>query len=185
MVKVIFVFTCLLSVVPCQARIITVDDDGFAEFNNIQAAINDANEGDTIIVEDGIYTGDGNRDIDFLGKAITLRSENGPGSCIIDCEGTYTDNHRGFYFHSGESENSILDGFTVTNGYIVTMCWGGAGIYIDNSSPTISNCMVRGNVAELDPLSLCFCYGGGIYFNGTILTMTNCIINDNSVVNLD
>ncbi len=43
---------------PCGARIITVDDDGPADFDNIQAAINDANNGDTIIVADGTYTGD-------------------------------------------------------------------------------------------------------------------------------
>jgi len=181
MKKLIFALTCLFLAIPCQARIITVDDDETADFNTIQAAINNANNGDTIIVADGIYTGEGNRDIDYLSKAITLRSENGPNNCIIDCEGTYLDNHRGFYFHSGENENSVLDGFTITNGYIVTMSWGGAGIHIDNSSPTIRNCIIKGNVAELDPFSLCFCYGGGIYFNGTNLTMTNCIISDNSV----
>ena len=181
MKKLIFALTCLFLAIPCRARIITVDDNGSADFDNIQAAINDSNDSDTIIVADGIYTGEGNRDIDYLSKAITLRSANGPKSCIIDCEGTYEDNHRGFYFHSGEGSNSVLDGFTITKGYIVTMCWGGAGIHIDNSSPTIRNCIITGNVAELDPYSLCFCYGGGIYFNGTTLTMTNCIINDNSV----
>ena len=181
MKKLIFALTCLVLAIPCRARIITVDDDEAADFNTIQAAINDSNDGDTILVADGIYTGEGNRDIDYLSKAITLRSENGPESCIIDCEGTYSDNHRGFYFHSGEGSNSVLDGFTITNGYIETMCWGGAGLHIDNSSPTIRNCIITGNVAELDPYSLCFCYGGGIYFNGTTLIMTNCIISDNSV----
>ena len=58
-------------------RGICVDDDGPADFNNIQAAINDANDGDRITVADGTYTGNGNRDIDFLGKAITVHSENG------------------------------------------------------------------------------------------------------------
>jgi len=181
MKKLILALTYLFLSIPCQARIITIDNDGPADFNNIQAAINDSNDGDTIIVADGIYTGEGNRDIDYLSKAITLQSENGRESCIIDCEGTYLDNHRGFYFHSGESANSVLDGFTITNGYIVTMCWGGAGLHIDNSSPTIRNCIITGNVAELDPVSLCFCYGGGIYFNGATLIMTNCIISDNSV----
>jgi hypothetical protein len=40
-----------------QARLITVNDDGPADFNNIQAAINDANNGDEVVVADGIYTG--------------------------------------------------------------------------------------------------------------------------------
>jgi len=58
------------------ARIITVDDDLPADFNNIQAAINDANNGDIIEVQPGRYTGPGNRDIDLLNKAITVRSKN-------------------------------------------------------------------------------------------------------------
>ena len=33
------------------------------------------------------YSGDGNLEIDFQGKAITVRSENGPAGCIIDCRG--------------------------------------------------------------------------------------------------
>ena len=53
MKKLIFVFISVLLVLPCQARTITVDDDGPADFNNIQAAIDDANNGDTIIVADG------------------------------------------------------------------------------------------------------------------------------------
>lgn len=52
-------------------------DDGPADFNNIQAAIDDSNDGDTIIVADGTYTGLNNREIDFKGKAITVRSPNG------------------------------------------------------------------------------------------------------------
>ena len=113
---------CLSAAIPCTARIITVDDDGPADFNNIQAAIDDSKDGDTIIVADGIYTGDGNRDIDFIGKAITVRSTdpNDPNivaTTIIDCNGTEEEPHRGFYFHSGEDANSILDGLTITNGY--------------------------------------------------------------------
>ena len=81
-----------------------------SEYPTIQAAIDDSNDGDTIMVSDGTYTGDGNRDIDFLGKAITLRSENGPENCIINCQGSSSNPHRGFTFHSGEGPNSVLAG---------------------------------------------------------------------------
>ncbi|MHC4574297.1 MAG: S8 family peptidase, partial [Planctomycetota bacterium] len=80
------------------------------QYPTIQEAIDHSWEDVTIWVADGTYTGDGNRDIDFLGKAITVKSENGPNDCIIDCAGTETDPHRGFYFHNGEDANSILDG---------------------------------------------------------------------------
>ena len=169
---------------PCFARIITVDDNGPADFNSIQAAINDANNGDIITVQPGIYTGDGNRDIDFLGKVITVKSENGPENCIIDCDATYEDNHRGFYFVHNEGRDSVLDGLTITNAYIVVMCEGGAGIYIDGASPTINNCIITANMAELLPESLCYCYGGAIYIgDGSYPLFTNCTISYNSVGN--
>ena len=70
---VLFVVVCLAPTLG-QARIITVDDDGPADFSNIQAAIDDANDGDTVEIQPGTYTGPGNGDINFKGKAITVRS---------------------------------------------------------------------------------------------------------------
>jgi len=43
------------------------------DYPTIQAAVNAAVDGDEVIVAPGTYTGEGNRDIDFLGKAITVR----------------------------------------------------------------------------------------------------------------
>ncbi|MGA1979791.1 MAG: hypothetical protein ABSG99_04390 [Sedimentisphaerales bacterium] len=145
------------------------------EFPTIQSAINAAVNGDTVIVAPGTYTGDGNRDIDFLGKAITVRSikpddPNIVAATIIDCNGTESDPHRGFYFHSGEDANSIVDGFTITNGY--APYGGGIGAATPSRHPprpTINNCIISGNSADS--------FGGGIYgCNGPI---TNCTITGN------
>jgi parallel beta-helix repeat protein len=149
-------------------RTIYVDDDGPADFNNIQAAIDDANNGDTVLVADGIYTGQGNLNIDFKGKAITVRSQNGPQSCVIDCNRQ----NRGFYFRSLHSEgykNSVLNGFTIMNGYASN----GGGIYCDqDSSPTIANCTIVGNIAASS--------GGGIYCDYySSPTIANCTIVGN------
>ncbi len=58
-----------------------------SEYPTIQAAVNAALDGDTVIVADGVYTGLGNRDITFGGKAITLKSANGPANTILDLRG--------------------------------------------------------------------------------------------------
>lgn len=77
-----------------------------ASYPTIQSGVNASQDGNTVLVADGTYSGPGNRDIDFNGKSITVTSQNGPTKTIIDCGGyASTDgsgNHRGFYLHSGE-----------------------------------------------------------------------------------
>ena len=171
--NIILIFVSLILTCPCLATTITVDDDGPADFNNVQAAIIDASDGDTVLVKDGRYTGTGNRNIDFRGKAITVKSENGPENCIIDCNGTTGDWHPGFVFRSDEDANSILDGLTITNGYVSDVSGGGIACWV--SSPTIKNCIIIGNSADLGG-------GGGGIFCGWEASpiITNCIISGNS-----
>ena len=106
-------------------------------FDSIQEAIDASLGHATINVLDGTYTGPGNRNIDFYGKAITLRSMNGPSNCVIDCEGS----GRGFDFHSGETQQTIVAGFTITNGQADS----GGAVRCMNSSPQISNCVISDN----------------------------------------
>jgi len=144
-----------------------VDDDAPANFTTIQAAIDAASDGDTIIVRDGYYTGPGNRDIDFKGKAVHLKSENGPENCIIDAQGSEGERHPGFIFQSGEVEDSILEGFTVKHGY----AYSGGGVYCKNSSPTITKNTIIDNTATNE--------GGGIYCYESSPTITSNIIANN------
>ena len=146
------------------------DNDGQlhvpSEYSTIQAAINAAVTGDTVLVADGTYTGPGNRDIGFLGKAITVRSQSSPENCIIDCNGTWGDEHQGFYFDSGEDTNSVLTGFTITGGYT----YMGGGIYCNSSSPTIKNCIIMKNRAA---------FGGGITLENSKASVIDCLIAGN------
>ena len=175
MKKLFFCVVWLLLAVRCQAEIITVDANGFGDFETIQAAIDDSNDGDVIEVKPGIYTGDGNRDIDFGGRAITVRSTNPNdpnivAATIIDCNGTETESHRGFFFHNGEDSNSILDGLTIKNGYVNHF---GGGILCQEANPSISNCTITGNLAEQS--------GAGIYNGDSNPTLINCTLSDNHV----
>ncbi len=89
-----------------------------ADQSTIQAGIDAAVNGDTVLVADGVYEGPGNRDLDFQGRAITVRSGNGAETCIIDCDGTVSDQHRGFYFHNGEGRDSVVEGFTIKTAWL-------------------------------------------------------------------
>ena len=128
----------------------------------VQDAIDAAVDNDTVILADGTYTGLGNRDIEFNGKVITLQSDNGPASCVIDSQGTQAAPHRAFYLDA----NSIVDGLTITNG----CAWGG-GIFCDNSSPIIRNCIISFNSSQGK--------GGGIACDNADPIIENCIITDN------
>jgi len=131
-------------------------------YSTIQEAIYAAEDYSIVLVPDGIYTGSGNRDLDFKGKPITAKSENGPEYSIIDGEGL--SNTRGFVFISGETHETAVDGITVMNiaNDVGTVC-------VNNSSPIIKNCVfTQGWVNS----------GGAFYINGSSPTLVNNIIMD-------
>jgi predicted outer membrane repeat protein len=139
----------------------------------IQAGIDSTLDGDTVLVADGTYTGDGNRDIDFGGRAITVRSENGRDACIIDCEATKLDRHRAFLFQSGETAESVLEGFTVQNGVPPFDFEGedGGAVLCRYTSPVIRGCTFQGNGGA---------YAGGVTFSrGGHPTMIDCTFQNN------
>lgn len=87
-----------------------------ADQPTIQAGIDAASDGDTVLIAPGTYTGDGNRDIDFKGKSIVVKSEVGPEQTIIDCQGTVEEPHRAFILKSGEDSSTTIEGLTITGG---------------------------------------------------------------------
>jgi len=114
-----------------------------SECLTIQEAIENCWDGRTVWLADGTYLGQDNRDIDFLGRAVTLQSENGPDGCVIDCNGSESAPHRGFMLVNGEDGNSVICGLTIKNGFAD---YGGA-IYCKTSSPQILNCLFINNYA--------------------------------------
>ncbi|MFC1718911.1 PKD domain-containing protein, partial [Candidatus Poribacteria bacterium] len=144
-------------------------EDGTQAFpyNTIQEGIDAASNGNTVFVADAVYTGAGNKDLDFYGKSIIVTSLNGPANCIIDCENA----GRGFYFHSGEGSDSVVSGFTIMNGDSGGNT--GGGIRCINSAPTIEDNVITGNHDNNG--------GGGIYFgNSSAIIRRNVISNNTS-----
>lgn len=180
------------------ARAWLVSADGSGDAPNIQAAVDSCSTLDTVLLEPGTYSGVGNRDIELRGKAIVLTSVSGPEQTIIDCEGSASEEHRGFYLHQGEDSTTFIEGLTIVNGYFESQ--NGGGMFCDGSSPTIRNCVLRGNHAysggalacvelySLLRLEVCTLdsnsagnNGGGI-FTGSSVSLSDCVVSRNTAM---
>ncbi len=103
-----------------------------SEYENIQAAVTAAGQGDSILIAPGTYTGPGNRAIAFGEKTLFLRGEGGPTAVVIDAEGLAN----GFTFTEYAGPPPRINGVTVRNG-------NPNGIYVYMNTPTIINCRVE------------------------------------------
>ncbi len=167
------------------ATVYVVTPDGTGDYPTIQAAIDAAVDGDVIELASGTFRGPGNRDIEYGHKSVTVRSASGdPTACIIDCEGSSSEPHRGFRFLY-ELPAAVLQGVTVTRGccdvsggggircdasVAFVDCifadntnvapYGGGGVICAQCSPSFTNCRFEGNTADHGGGGLMFLYSG-------------------------
>jgi hypothetical protein len=187
----LFFLIPVLGYLPASATTLHVPVD----HHQIQWALDAAEEGDTVLVAPGIYSGPACRNLDFGGKALLLISSDGPAATIIDCEGA----GRGFRFDKGEDERALLRGFTILNAAALG-CGSegkGAGVYCANASPRIEACLFKGGIAnyggalalewDADPF-IDFCLfrenialeeGGAFYFSAARGLLRRCYLMDN------
>ena len=151
----------ILGLVPHTALAATINVP--ADQPTIQAAINIASNGDTVLVAPGTYY----ENINFMGKAITVTSSGGPSVTTINgnAAGSVVT------FNSNEGTNSLLSGFTITNG-IGSNNANGGGISISLASPTI-----KGNVITMN--SAGGGEAGGIYASDSSALIQNNVISKN------
>ncbi|UCG47934.1 MAG: hypothetical protein JSU94_20950, partial [Phycisphaerales bacterium] len=144
-----------------------------ATYTTIQGAISSASDGDTILVKPGTYY----EGIRFYGKAITLRSTDGPQVTTINANGLV----HAVQCVDREDSDTILEGFTVTGGHANGPSYPdncGGGMFNNRSSPTVINCNFTANNAAGK--------GGGIYnhvYNeqsGRSPRIVNCVFSGNT-----
>ncbi len=110
-----------------------------ADYGSIQEAINASVSGDTVLVAPGIYF----ESLDFIGKAIVVKSSDGPLVTII----TNDDATNLVIFTNGEVNTTVLEGFTLKGGYIGVLC--------ENASPTIRHNLFKNqNIPNWGAISL-------------------------------
>ena len=143
--------------------------------DTIQSVINSVTQDYAVVqVKAGIYTGTGNRDIDYQGKRMMLVSETGFGQTIIDCGNAA----RGVMFTNREARDTVIKGFTIRNGRVVAVSGNvfGGGIFCNNSSPTILACVLSNNAAT----SGGYAYGGGLACCGDSAPLIKqCVVQNN------
>jgi len=135
------------------------------DFSTIQAAIDASENGDQILVKNGLYV----ENIDFCGKGVTVKSESGPNHTFID------GNKKGSVvtFKNSEGPASVLSGFTVMkgSGTVSGTYTLGGGIYCEGASPTLINNIIIYNSV--------YGVGGGVYCKDASPQISNSLILNN------
>ncbi len=158
-----------------------------ADYSSIQAGINAASDGDTVLVAENTYY----ENINFNGKAILVASEfimdgdtNHISNTIINgSQPAYPDSGSVVTFTSGEDTTSVLCGFTITGGTgtIVAVANGraGGGVFIQYSGGKLLNNYIESNIVSHDTWTI----GGGICAGGPITPLPWVVLRGNRINN--
>ncbi|MHC4696395.1 MAG: hypothetical protein ACYTFA_06610 [Planctomycetota bacterium] len=136
-------------------------------FCSIQAGVASAGAGDEVVVAPGEYL----ENINLLGKAITVRSTDGPDVTMLDGGGAGSV----ITCSTGEGPDTVLQGFTITGGHAVS----GGGMYVYQADPVVIGCTFLANSAGA-PLSTSDARGGGMHLYESDATVINCAFFGNS-----
>ena len=143
-----------------------------SQFATIQSAINAAPSDGIILVSPGIYSGS----INTQGKAVKIHGRGGPNVTILDGAAVLTSL---VIFQNGEGPGTVLSGFTVRRGTNGTPLSPGSqfkvggGIYVNQCSPTIVNCVISQCRGE---------YGGGMYLLYSSSFIDRCVFKNNAAI---
>jgi len=162
MFRTLLISLCLTST--ALADTWTVDDDGKADFDNIQDAIYAASDGDEIVVMEGMYY---EHSINMLGKSILIEgSMNTEGELLTVVHANWQGSV--FVCDSGETASTVLKNLLITGG----SAFSGGGMYIEESAPSLVGCTFMNNYALNG-------FGGGMCIIDGTLSLVDCTFTGN------
>ena len=144
------------------------------DYATIQEGVDAAVAGDTVMVADGVYY----EVIDFLGKALDLKSENGPAATVVDGSGL----NDAVVSLVGCGPGTRVEGFTLTHGdgkpfpSSFGYDYYGGGIHAGGGSQVVvENCRIVDNQLNTGT------FAGGVYSGGegTHVDLIGCVVAGN------
>jgi hypothetical protein len=149
-------------------------------YATIQKAVDVSQNGDTVLVAPGTYSGEGNRAINLRGKQITMRSLAGPVATVLDLG-----RQQGILALSTETLATVVDGFTFRNGYVESgEDWRGDGIIsiLGDAVITLKNSIFTANETKATYVTT----STGIVFKrnrsyGATALVQNCLFYGNTI----
>ncbi len=150
------------------ARVFHVNGAQSERFSTLAEAVSAADQGDTIMLSDGVFRGPGNRDVVLVGKSLSIRTRNGPSQTIIDCESK----GRAFDILGPlPPEGIVISGLSIVRGLAFR---GGAVHCLAADNLSFENCWFLDCEAEEQ--------GGGIFSNspaglGPAVSFRNCVLS--------
>lgn len=165
-----------ISLFTANATVINIPTD----YPTIQQGINNATNGDTVLIQPGAYV----ENINFNGKNIVVASlfltTNDTAyisTTVISGSPTANLDKSVVTFENNETASAKLIGLTLQNGggnyrqLGFDWVFYGGGVYCNHASPTLSHLIIKNNTAEC---------GGGILLYYSNAVIKNCFIRNNS-----
>jgi hypothetical protein len=144
-----------------------------AQYPTIQAALDAAGAGDTIVVQPGTYA----EALVLPAFDVTLTAPGGPDVTVVDATGLGTS---AVTIPNVESTPALIEGLAITGGagtLVGSERWGGGVLLCGGGRATLRDCRITGNSALVG-------YGGGISVGcgggpGGKLTLEDCEVSGN------
>jgi hypothetical protein len=173
MLRWFFVLSVCLPAVVASGATLLVLPDGSGPYTDIQTAVAAAADGDTVLLGDGVFTGDGNTGLVLAGRSLTFRSVAGDATrCTIDVQGPGA--RRFVTCTGGDGDEVVLEDLTIQNGDPDS---DGGCVRATNLSLVIRRCRMHAN------RGIGWGSGGGaVAQNGGDLRLEDCVLWDNRAI---